>query len=47
MENTNKAPFSIGKIAFAVFVIGTLSMTLVIPQLSFAQNPLPPQKRQV
>jgi hypothetical protein len=43
MENTNKTPFSVGKIALAVFVIGTLSMTPVIPQLSVAQNPLPPQ----
>lgn len=42
MENTNVRLFPIGEIALAVFAIGIASTTL-IPQLSFAQNPLPTQ----
>jgi hypothetical protein len=43
MGNINIRLFSIGKIALAVFVIGLAGASTVIPQLSFAQNPLPPQ----
>ena len=43
MGNTNVGLSFKGKIALAVFVIGIVSTTTVIPHLSYAQNPLPTQ----
>ena len=44
MENQTKPTFSVKRLALVVlFVLGIASTTTMIPQLSFAQNPIPTQ----